>query len=113
LDDHFLSDVTDISIYWARLDSIAVTWILDTLSLELHEIIRLQIETARRVWLALEGQFLGNCVSHVLQLNARFHFFKQDDLNVNDYCRWKKGIADNLHAFGETITDHHLVLNLL
>jgi hypothetical protein len=24
-----------------------------------------------------------------------------------------KGMADDLHALGETVTDHHLVLNLL
>jgi hypothetical protein len=40
LDDHILSDVADPSIYWARLDSIVVTWILGTLSPELHEIVR-------------------------------------------------------------------------
>jgi hypothetical protein len=46
LDDHVLSDVADPSIYWARLDSIMVTWILGTLSPKLHEIIREPTETA-------------------------------------------------------------------
>jgi hypothetical protein len=32
LNDHVLSDIADPSVYWARLDSIVVTWILDTLS---------------------------------------------------------------------------------
>jgi hypothetical protein len=32
LDNHVLSDVADPFIYWARLDNIIVTWILDTLS---------------------------------------------------------------------------------
>jgi hypothetical protein len=48
LDDHVLSDVTDPSVYWARLDSIMVTWILGTLSLELHEIVREPTETAHQ-----------------------------------------------------------------
>jgi hypothetical protein len=39
LDDHVLSDVIDLSIYWDRLDRIMVTWILDTLSPDLHEIV--------------------------------------------------------------------------
>jgi hypothetical protein len=47
LDDHVLSDITDPFIYWARLDNIVVIWILDTLSPELHEIIREPTETAR------------------------------------------------------------------
>jgi hypothetical protein len=39
LGDHVLSDVTDLSIYWARLDNIVVTLILGTLFPELYEII--------------------------------------------------------------------------
>jgi hypothetical protein len=60
LDNHILSDVANPSIYWARLDSIVVTWILDTLSPELHEIIREPTETTRRAWLMIKAQFLGN-----------------------------------------------------
>jgi hypothetical protein len=55
LDDHVLSDIADPSVYWARLDNIMVTWILGTLSLELHEIIQEPIETARQMWLAIEA----------------------------------------------------------
>jgi hypothetical protein len=39
LNDQVLSDVVNPSIYWARLDNIVVTWIIDTLTLEFHEII--------------------------------------------------------------------------
>jgi hypothetical protein len=113
LDDHVLSDVTDLSVYWARLDSIVVTWILGTLSPELHEIVREPTETARQAWLTIEAQFLGNSESRVLQLDARFRAFKQGDLSVRDYCRRMKGMADDLRALGETVTDRHLILNLL
>jgi hypothetical protein len=77
LDDHILSDIADPSIYWARLDNIMVTWILSTLSPELHEIIWEPTETARQAWLTIEAQFLGNSESRVLQLDARFRAFKQ------------------------------------
>jgi hypothetical protein len=60
LDDHVLSDVADPSVYWARLDNIVVAWILDTLSPELHEIVREPTETTRQAWLTIEAQFLGN-----------------------------------------------------
>jgi hypothetical protein len=59
------------------------------------------------------AQFLGNSESRVLQLDVRFWAFKQGDLNVSDYYHRMKGMADNLRALGETVTDHHLVLNLL
>jgi hypothetical protein len=113
LDDHVLFDVADPSVYWARLDNIMVTWILDTLSPEFHEIVREPTETARQAWLAIKAQFLDNSKSRVLQLDARFRTFKQGDLSVRDYCRRMKGMADDLCALGETVTDRHLVLNLL
>jgi hypothetical protein len=113
LDDHVLSDIADPFICWARLDNIVVTWIIGTLSPELHEIVREPTETARRAWLAIEAQFLGNSESHILQLDARFCAFKQGDLSIHDYCHRMKGMADDLRALGETITDRHIVLNLL
>jgi hypothetical protein len=114
-DDHVPSNITDLFGYWARLDSIVVTWILCTLppSLELHEIVWEPMETARQAWLTIEAQFLDNSESRVLQLDARFRTYKQGDLSISDYCRPMKGMANDLHDLGETITDCHLVLNLL
>jgi hypothetical protein len=48
LDDHVLSNITDPSIYWTTLNSIMVTWILGSISPELHEIVRESTETARQ-----------------------------------------------------------------
>jgi hypothetical protein len=83
LDDHILFDVADPSTYWARLDNIMMTWILSTLSPELHKIVREPMETTHQTWVALEAQFLGNRKFCVLQLDARFCIFKQGDLNVS------------------------------
>jgi hypothetical protein len=111
--DHVLSDIADSSIYWDRLDNIVVTLIFDTLSPELHEIVREPTETAHQAWLMIEAQFLDNSKSRVLQLNARFHAFKQGDLSVSDYDHRMKGMVDDLRVLGETITDCHLVFNLV
>jgi hypothetical protein len=114
LDDHVLSDVANPSIYWVRLDNIVVTWILDSLPpLELHEIIQEPTETARQAWLTIVAQLLSNNESRLLQLDARLRAFKQGDLSVSDYCRRMKGMADDLCVLGETVTDRHLILNLL
>jgi hypothetical protein len=43
-----------------------VTWILGTLSPELHEIVREPTETARQAWLMIKAQFLRNIESRVL-----------------------------------------------
>jgi hypothetical protein len=113
LDDHVLSNITDLSIYWARLDNIVVTWILNTLSPELHEIVQEPMEIAHQAWFMLKDQLLGNQESCVLQLDARFCVFKQGNLDVSDYCHRMKGMAEDLHALCETITDCLLILNLL
>jgi hypothetical protein len=55
LDDHVISDIVDPSVYWARLDSIVVTWILSPFSPELHEIVQEPTETTRQVWLMIEA----------------------------------------------------------
>jgi hypothetical protein len=60
LDDHVLSDIVDLSTYWARLHNIMVTWILTTLSPEQHEIIQKLMGTANKTWLALKAQFIEN-----------------------------------------------------
>jgi hypothetical protein len=113
LDDHIPSDITDPPTYWARLYIIMVTWILNTLSPELHEVVREPTETAHQEWLALEAQFLDNRKSLILQLNSRFCVFKQDDFSISDNYHRMKGMADDLRAMGETINTHRLILNLL
>jgi hypothetical protein len=104
LDDHVFFDVIDPSVYWARLDNIVVTWILSTLSPELHEIVCEPLQTACQAWLAIKTQFLGNNESHVLQLDASFRAFKQGDLSPNDYYHQMKCMTDDLRALGEIVT---------
>jgi hypothetical protein len=113
LDNHVIFDVVNPSVYWARPDNIVVTWILGTFSPELHEIVQEPTETVRHAWLVIEAQFLGNSESLVLQLDTRFRALKQGDLSVNDYSHRMKGMADDLRALYETITDRHLILNPL
>jgi hypothetical protein len=47
LDNHVLTDKIDITTFWYHYDGIVLTWMLDTLSVELQEIIREPLETAR------------------------------------------------------------------
>jgi hypothetical protein len=52
-DDHVLSDIVNMSTYWARMDNIMLTWILGTLSIELHETVHEPSKTTCQVWLAI------------------------------------------------------------
>jgi hypothetical protein len=69
--------------------------------------------SARRVWLAIEDQFIGNKETRTLILDAEFHNFVQGDLPVADYCRKLKSMADSLGDLGEPVLDRTLVLSVL
>jgi hypothetical protein len=62
LDAHVLSDtpVRTRNLAWQHRDSIAMSWIFGTISLDLQDIVRAPGGTVRETWLALEIQFLGN-----------------------------------------------------
>ena len=79
LDDHILLDtpVEAQDLVWLCLDSVALSWIFGTISLDLQDIVRTHGGTARQAWLALEGQFLGNAEFRALQLDATFRTFQQ------------------------------------
>ncbi|XP_072147101.1 uncharacterized protein [Setaria viridis] len=116
LDDHVLTDTFPAArtATWRRLDSIVLSWILGTISLDLHDLVRGTPDTtARQAWLALEGQFLGNAEARALRLDASFHTFVQGDLSVGEFCRKMKTMADSLGDLGWAVEDRILVLNVL
>jgi hypothetical protein len=100
-------------VAWLRLDSVAISWIFGTISLDLQDLVRTHGGTARQAWVALEGQFLGNAEYRALQLDATFRTFVQGDLSVGEYCRRMKSMADALHDLGDPVSDRVLVLNVL
>ncbi|WVZ84583.1 hypothetical protein U9M48_031606 [Paspalum notatum var. saurae] len=115
LDDHVLLDTSDADRdpAWQRLDSVVLSWIFGTLSLDFQDIVRAPGGTARQTWQALEGQFLGNAEARALQVDAAFRTFEQGDLSVGEYCRRMKGMADALSDLGWPVEDRFLVLNIV
>ena len=96
---------------WLRIDNIVLSWILGTISLDLHNLVCNTLN-ARRAWLALEGQFLGNAEARALRLDASFRTFVQGDLSVSEFCHMM-GMADSLDDLGWPVEDRILVLNIL
>ena len=89
-----------------------LAWIVGTISVDLHSLLR-NLPHARAVWLAIEGQFLGNAEARALRLDAAFRTFVQGDLSVSEYCRKMKTMADSLGDLGCPVEDRILVLNVL
>ena len=89
-----------------------LSWILGTISLDLHDLVRNSAD-AHRAWLALEGQFMGNAEARALRLDASFPTFVQGDTSVGEFCCRMKGMVNSLGDLGWPVEDRLLVLNVL
>jgi hypothetical protein len=93
--DHVDSDVSSsIDPGWRRMDSVVLNWISNSITPELHQVVRERGATARHLWLAIENQFLDNREQRTLHLDAAFCNFVQGDLTVSEYCRKFKNMTD-------------------
>jgi hypothetical protein len=115
LNDHVLVDspIEARDVAWLRLDSVTMSWVFGTISLDLQDLVRTHGGTARQAWVALEGQFLGNAEYRALQLDATFRTFIQGDLSIGEYCWRMKSMANALHDLEDLVSDRVLVLNVL
>ena len=98
---------------WTHMDCVVKSWIADTISSDLAEMVIDRDATARTMWRALDDQFLGNQDTLALHLNIQFRNFVQGDLSIVDYYRCLKGTAQQLTDLGEPISDRTLTLNLI
>jgi hypothetical protein len=85
---------------WRRMDNIVLNWISNSITPELHQVVREHGATTRHLWLAIENQFLSNREQRTLHLDAAFRNFVQGDLTVSEYCRKFKNMADALADLG-------------
>jgi hypothetical protein len=80
---HVTDDTPSNDPGWIRMDSVVLNWISNSISTDLHQVVREHGCTARHLWLTIKNQFLGNREQHTLHLDAAFHTFVQGDLSVN------------------------------
>jgi hypothetical protein len=95
------------------MDSVVLNWISNSISTDLHQVVREHGCTTRHLLLTIENQFLGNREQRTLHIDATFHTFVQGDLSVNEYCRKFKAMADGLADLDAPVEDQILVLNIL
>jgi hypothetical protein len=111
--EHVTDDTPSINLGWIRMDSVVLNWISNSISANLHQVVREHSCTTLHLWLAIENQFLGNREYRTLHLDVVFHTFVQGDLSVNEYCRKFKAMVDGLADLDTPIDDRILVLNIL
>jgi hypothetical protein len=110
---HVTNDAPSNDPGWIRMDSVILNWISNSISADLHQVVRERGCTPRHLWLAIKNQFLGNREQRTLHLDAVFRTFVQGDLSINEYCRKFKAMADSLADLGAPVEDRILVLNIL
>jgi hypothetical protein len=110
---HVTDDTPSNDPGWIRMDSVVLNWISNSISVNLHQVVRERGCTACHLWLAIVNQFLGNREQRTLHLDAAFRTFVQGDLSINEYCCKFKAMADNLADLGAPVEDRILVLNIL
>jgi hypothetical protein len=111
--EHVTDDTPSTDPVWIWMDSAVLNWISNSISTDLHQVVRECGCTVRHLWLIIENQFLGNREHRTLHLDAVFHTFIQGDLSVNEYCRMFKVMVDDLADLGAPVDDRILVLNIL
>nr|XP_034592995.1 spore wall protein 1-like [Setaria viridis] len=70
-------------------------------------------QTARNLWLAIEGLFHTNKQSRAIFLSHDFHSMMQGDSSIAEYCQRMKTLADALCDVSHPVQDSQLVLDLL
>jgi uncharacterized tellurite resistance protein B-like protein len=110
---HVTDDTLSNDPGWIRMDNVILNRIINSISADLHQVVRERDCMAHHLWLAIENQFLGNREQRTLHLDVAFHTFVQGDLSVNGYCRKFKAMAADLDDLGTPVEDRILILNIL
>jgi hypothetical protein len=110
---HVTDDTPSKDPEWIRMDSVVLNGISNSISADLHQVVRECSCMACHLWLTIENQFLGNHEQRTHHLDAVFHTFLQGDLLVNEYCRKFTAMADDLADLSAPVKDQILVLNIL
>lgn len=84
-------------MYWHHYDELVLSWILDTLSIELQERVHKPLETAYHAWQSIEVEFLGNRWSRVLKLDERFRaVLSLPSLVLGRFIGWTSRIPSSM-----------------
>jgi hypothetical protein len=72
---HVTDDTPSKDPEWIRMDSVILNGISNSISADLHQVVRERSCMACHLWLAIENQFLGNHEQRTHHLDVVFHTF--------------------------------------
>ncbi|GKU87876.1 hypothetical protein SLEP1_g2207 [Rubroshorea leprosula] len=86
---------------WKKCNSMVLSWILNTISKELHDSVA-YVDSARKVWNDLQERFSQGNTTRVHELKLELATMVQQDRSVAAYFTKLKPIWDELHAYEPT-----------
>jgi hypothetical protein len=99
---------------WQQTDCCVRSWIFGSVAeVVLDMATTTTTQTARQLWVAIDGLFQANKAQRAIFLSHEFHSMTQGDSSIDDYCLRVKTTADKLHNVGHLVDEAQLVLNLL
>jgi hypothetical protein len=101
---------------WQQADCCVRSWIFGSVAeavLDMATDDSTTTQTARQLWVAIEGLFQANKAQRAIFLSHEFHSMTQGDSSIDDYCLRVKVAADKLRDVGHPVGESQLVLNLL
>jgi hypothetical protein len=69
---HITDDAPSNDLGWIRMDNVVLNWIINSISADLHQVVRERDCTTHYLWLAIESQFLDNHEQRTLHLDVAF-----------------------------------------
>lgn len=91
---------------WVQTDCTVLTWIYDTISNDLLQLLMLCQFSTHGACRFLKGKFLG-------QRNLARSSSRHGSMNISDYCCRLESMATSLAEYGDPIGDRQMVLTLL
>jgi hypothetical protein len=72
---HVTDDTLSTDPGWLQMDNVVLNWTSNSISTDLHQVVRKRGCMVRHLWLTIENQFLGNREHRTLHLDAAFRTF--------------------------------------
>ena len=99
---------------WQQADCCVRSWIFGSVAEAVLDMATTgTTQTARQLWVAIDGLFQANKAQRAIFLSHEFHSMTQGDSSIDDYCLRVKTTANKLRDVGHPVDEPQLVLNLL
>ncbi|KAK6154372.1 hypothetical protein DH2020_008620 [Rehmannia glutinosa] len=96
-------------ILWLRKDQFLFSWLLSSISESMLGHIT-RCTTSAKIWSVLANLFQNQSRSRIMHLRLLLQTTKKADSSIDDYLLKMQGIADQLQAAGQNISDDDLIL---